>query len=365
MRSRYSDHTLRFFESLIRALEPRADYGGMEQESARFSAWEELGDLLVLSRLAPYCAHRAEETGIIGVFPDGFRVRLERALAGNSIRSLLWKRELEGLFSLLGRENIPLLIAKGAASFFRNHYRHSAVRVMNDCDVWLPPDAPPDILDPVLRERGYRRMDTRSHHTVYRHRETRLSLEVHSRLTGAFLDSGERARLERTMWDRSLPLAAEGFPSVSILSPRDTLFFHVYHSSVEHFSWVYESCADFVEFARLMEFHGDGRIWGDVMADAREYGLAPFFDTFTGITGLILGHRIPAGNDRSSVPPRVLRRFLDGERTAPWFHPWRKRLLILREFPGSWRDRANRLRHIVRGDTETVREQRRPGQSRR
>jgi len=315
--------------------------------------WEALFGLLSTAHLAPLLYYRIKGLDRFDAVPSRTGELLHESFRANQIRTHLYRQELDKLSERLADRGLEGVLLKGALSLFLEIYEHPAIRVMQDLDLFFS-GSDRDALRGILIPLGYGLIESGLRHDIYLNRKKDIRMELHYHLFEAYLSRRDAEKLNRRCWDRRGPITG-GPHALSMLSPPDLIFFHVYHATVHHTGWVYESLYTLGEFIALVRFF---RIDGtdELLKESAAVGLTPFFLLFLYLLQVKTGWR---GNSPVPISGRLKKafhRYLIRETLSPAWHGLHIRRLILGGFGGGFGACLRRLRQMIVLDKGTGRE---------
>ena len=156
--------------------------------------------------------------------PTDVASRLEEAFHVELAKMVVRLHHVETLEALAERTGRPLGLVQGAA-FAGSLYPNPASRPMADIDV-LVRSSELELWESDVVALGFQRHDTSDHARCYRHRHTRVFLELHRSLTSCNEYLGVDTE---DLFEHSIPLGA-----LHTLSPEDHLMHLCLHASFQH-----------------------------------------------------------------------------------------------------------------------------------
>lgn len=275
----------------------RPDGGGVDAANRRLRQVEWTAPLALANGhlVAPSLYANLLEAGRLGDLPADVRNYLNLLLRCNGERNAALRCQATELIGGLRGAGVPLVLLKGAASLFLDHYRDPAERMLRDIDVLVPRHAAGQAFD-VLGELGYE-VETRypaGHHAYadFMRPNDPGAVDLHFELVDPkyILPAGE-------IWQRARSAGVDGHEFL-VPSPTDLILHHVLHAQIHYLGNFYRGVLDLrqlYEFATLTRRYGAEIDWPFIARRMAKYDLTVPLQSYALAAERLLGLPWPLG----------------------------------------------------------------------
>ncbi|MBE0532485.1 MAG: nucleotidyltransferase family protein [Rhodospirillales bacterium] len=288
-------HSWQALRIVVEALRP--DGGGTDAAARRLGHAEWTAPLALANAhlVAPSVYANLLEAGRLGDLPKDVRDYLDLVHGCNGERNAALRRQALELIGGLRGAGVPLVLLKGAASLFLDHYRDPAERMLRDIDVLVPRRAAGQAFD-VLRDLGYE-AEIRyppGHHAYadFTRPDDPGAVDLHFELVDPkyILPAGE-------IWQRARSASVDGHEFL-VPSPTDLMLHHVLHAQIHYLGNFYRGVLDLRqlhEFATLTRHYGAAIDWPFIARRMAQYRLDVPLQSYALATERLLGLPWPLG----------------------------------------------------------------------
>jgi hypothetical protein len=314
--------------------------------------WPAVFRLIWQNHLAPLSYHQLYRFDLLKFLHLETAESFHESSRASQILNHLYRKEIIRFLQRLGEGAIEAVILKGAVALFQPIYGHPADRTMGDVDLLVAERDRP-VVTKILEGMDYRRAESDSHSKdLFTNPALNIDMEIHYRLFHDHLGKRDAESLDRKLWRRKVRLADCPYPAFALV-PEDALFFHIYHASVWHREWIYDSLYTLVDFVALSRFYARETLLNDVLVEAAQKGLDQFFISFLYIVKEKTGCDVQTAFPASQRLKRSLDLYIERESLHPALHRFHVRRLILGGFEEGLDRRLLRLYHTVAADMQT------------
>ena len=281
-------HTDELLLDCLRAVPDKMHNGGCESLSG--SDWDVFMMAAGRHGIAPLLYHHLSTSHLDMRIPDRVMETLRKAYLENAARNMGLYHKLGMLLEHLRRENIPVIVLKGA-HLAALVYGNIALRTMSDVDILVHQEDVVRAGDKMLEmgytpTQQYRPITSCNHHFAYGLPNRELFVEVH----WTILSSAYPFDIDiNGQWERSRSAIIAGV-EVSILCPEDILLYLCLHASKHLFGMGLKHLCDIFETIR---HYGEEIDWRQAKLRIDQWGIGKSAYLTLRLARELLGASVP------------------------------------------------------------------------